>query len=446
MVDKKLREATEQLLLRNFAKADDILNSLVPEELCSNDKILFLCISGITEAIFRDRELGETKAGISRGLAKQSEDNELIGWAELSMGLILSYQGKENEAILFYELARFSFEKGELFGLVAETWLNIAEILLRQGDLKGGQLCIEEAKVFSEKSKDEKFKKFLDARIKLLKGVLFLESGALEHAIREISSSIEIFEDYKAKYFIFEAYSTAGSAYIRMNEYEKALKQLEKALEIRLSKANDINYALALLKIITLLIIKLKRTQFALPFLQELDLLAKESERSVLKGINYHAKGIYELGQLNLYDAEKLFVKAINYYKDFSKIDYLYSLLLLAEVHISKFLIFSNDIDFEFAERALNEVLEIIGEHPLFELKISTLIAKSKLLLVKGDTEKARKLISKALVIAEENNLQILKNLCLKEMEEIQNPLATKGIRIDQALEYVREIARNWQI
>ena len=444
MVETKLEKAKKLILYRNFEEAHEILNTINPEKFDNLDRILFLSLSGITETIFGDSELGETKVGISRGLAKQSQNYELIGWADLSMGLILCIQGKENDALIFYELARYSFEKVEHYLLLADTWIDIAEILVNQGDLKGGKLCIEEANNYLDKI-DEDFRFFLKVRIKLLQSQLLSESGSIERAKQLLLETIEMLNKLVSKPLLFEAFSKIGSSYIKLGENEKALEYLEKALEIRVSKAYDINYAWALLKIITLLITKLKRRESAQPYLQELDLLANETSYQVIKGINYQAKAIYQLGQLNLYNAEINFKEAIKYYKNSSKIHYLYSLLSLAEIYISKFLIFYHDNDFNMAINTLNEVLEIIGDHPLFELKINTLIAKSKLLLVKGEIQEAKKLVIEGLEIAQENKLDLLTALCKKELEKISDPLESHEMRIDQALEYVREIARNWQ-
>jgi tetratricopeptide (TPR) repeat protein len=270
--------------------------------------------------------------------------------------------------------------------------------------------------------------KYLIEQSTMVKGMVNLFKGDLDQALDCFKLCLivytEIPEDIKDKFGIAQLLHLTGMVYYEQDKLERARKNLEKALEIKIEYGSTVSRAATLDSLISLLIDQ-GDLETAEKYLNDMKSLTKEENIPFLNvGYRINEARFLKLSPLdsNRALAEEILKQSL---KDKVADDELrkIALLNLCEILLTKLRESNNLKLIDDIHGYVDQILNIANNLKSFSLLAEVYLLRAKLDLLKLDLNGAQKLLDHAQDIAEKHSLNQFNRRLIEERRKLFNEI-----------------------
>ncbi len=451
-----------------FENALEIANSL------DNQAMIAVCYNGLgsIEDLKGDLDSALEKYEIGLRIAEKIKDPFILGNFYNNIAIILRLRGDPEGAMNYYEKSLKNFEKTQnprLLGMVHHNMAvnywdlksffnatvheeksieykklvgNPVELSISYstlGIIQGIQGKLDLALKYFMKALDNikhvKDHEYLSAVLNNI-GYAYYSKGELDKALSYFEQTNQLMKKTGNPFDLGENLLNIGLCYLRMGQVSDAQEHLQESKKLFLSVGQDVKAADPSFNLLILFLETFKRSlaKQELTFLRKVR--KKHPKREYLNQLYAVGRAAYlkstalsELGEKDLKKlglalnkigiAEELLECVLNG----PLTDY--ELKVLAYLHVTEISLlkartFEEHSFLEKADHAITKILELSEEQHSQVLKVQALWLKQKLALVKGETEKARNLVTEAINIAHRLGLGRMEKILRDEWKHMK--------------------------
>ncbi|MFX1255189.1 MAG: tetratricopeptide repeat protein [Promethearchaeota archaeon] len=445
-----------------------------------NDKLgLAECFSTIAEVFEYKGDLGTALENIQRSLELWQEigDKDQIGKNINMIGKIYGRKGDMDNALTYFERSLSIFSEIGNTKEFAFNLCNIGSVYARKGNLEKALDYLKQSLPLIEE-----FGNNQDIyKLSLNLGVIYANKGDLGLAIKYFQRSLVLQEQIGNKQEIAFALHNLGFAYANKNDFDQGLSYLKQSLVLKKELGNvyDIAQTLQVLGGVyrskgdldkayehqqqSLRLLKKNKNNLILSNVFA-ELIHIAVEKNSLKQAHDYLRQLQQISEIennkrihqtyqfvkaivlkadsrvrNKLKAQEILEKIAN--EEPSKFRLTYMIMLnYCDLLIYEFKISNNQEMLNRVDLTLSKLFDMVKQQPFPSMIIESYWLKAKLKLIKLEIESATELMTKAIKIAEENDLHHLKSQILKEKEVIISELYSGGRFADKAPPLVQRI------
>ncbi|MHA2249607.1 MAG: tetratricopeptide repeat protein [Candidatus Kariarchaeaceae archaeon] len=366
------------------------------------------------------------------------EDQYDIGNSLNSIGVIYANQGENRKALDYFER---SLKIKETIGNKQEISFalnNVATIHYYLGNYE---------KSLSMNKKVLEINQSLGNKLDMAStlnniGVDYHTIGNLDLALNHYEQSKELYEQIGNKQSIAMSINNIGGIYENQSKYEAALENYLQSLQIRKGIGNELEIADSLFTLISLCL-EMNKNELAQECMTDLEKIKQRNDNKLIDLSYKLSKALILKKQIRAKDkleSHLLFEQIIND----EILDYqmtIFAMFNLCELLIEELRSYGSEEVIDEIKTITDKLLNIAKEQNSYSILAETYLLQSKLELLVGDLELAKRLINQALFTAEEKGLMQLTMKISEEYDalldrnDLWESLIEQGASVSERLE-----------